>query len=127
MCGLAQPQRELTRLTFPPFRTCTGLESVRKRAANISADLTHPGHKLFRHSISGRQYRTHFAETSRHRDSFFPKVVSDEHNEHLTARVVSYFDLKHKYAYLHSHNLPFFFCYSIKKMAVHAYRCTYFL
>ena len=44
---------------------------VRKRAGKITADPSHPGHKLFKLLPSGRRYRSLFAKTS-----FFPLAVS---------------------------------------------------
>src|SRR4029434_7514866 len=49
---------------------------VRKRAGKITADPSHPGHKLFKLLPSGRRYRSLFAKTSRHKNSFFPLAVS---------------------------------------------------
>ncbi|XP_048106307.1 uncharacterized protein LOC125299187 isoform X3 [Alosa alosa] len=49
---------------------------VRKRAAKISADPSHPGHKLFNLLPSGRRYRALFTKTSRHKDSFFPQAAT---------------------------------------------------
>src|SRR4029434_507697 len=49
---------------------------VRKRAGTINADPSHPGHKLFNLLPSGRRYRSLFAKTSRHKNSFFPLAVS---------------------------------------------------
>ena len=46
---------------------------VRKRAGKITAD---PSHKLFKLLPSGRRYRSLFAKTSRHKNSFFPLAVS---------------------------------------------------
>ena len=45
---------------------------VRKRAGKITADPSHPGHKLFKLLPSGRRYRSLFAKTSRHKNSIFP-------------------------------------------------------
>ncbi|XP_060793488.1 uncharacterized protein LOC132896569 [Neoarius graeffei] len=52
------------------------LSRVRKRAGNISADPSHPGHKLFKLLPSGRRYRSLYAKTTRHKNSFFPQAVS---------------------------------------------------
>src|SRR4029434_1421348 len=49
---------------------------VRKRAGKITADPSHPGHNLFQLLPSGRCYRTLFAKTTRHTNSFFPLAVS---------------------------------------------------
>ena len=49
---------------------------VRKRAGKITADPSHPGHKLFKLLPSGRRYRSLFAKTSRHKNSLFPLAVS---------------------------------------------------
>ncbi|KAK9516191.1 hypothetical protein VZT92_024137 [Zoarces viviparus] len=46
---------------------------VRKRAGRITADPSHPGHKLFQLLPSGRRYRALYAKTTRHRNSFFPR------------------------------------------------------
>ena len=44
---------------------------VRKRAGKITA-----GHNLFKLLPSGRRYKSLFAKTSRHKNSFFPLAVS---------------------------------------------------
>ena len=49
---------------------------VRKWAGKITADPSHPGHILFQLLPSGRGYRTLFAKTTRHRNSFFPLAFS---------------------------------------------------
>lgn len=53
-------QRESTGLTFPPSNTWIPT----KKAANISADHTHPGHKLFRLLPSSGSYRVPSAKTA---------------------------------------------------------------
>ena len=49
---------------------------VRKRAGNISADPSHPGHNLFELLPSRRRYRTLYTKTSRYKNSFFPQAVT---------------------------------------------------
>src|SRR4029434_635323 len=83
---------------------------VRKRAGEITADPSHPGHNLFQLLPSGRRYRSLFAKTSRHKNSFFPLAVSlwtanplwdceitlDHYNNHCTitpAIIFIYFTL----------------------------------
>jgi len=53
---------------------------VRKRAGKITADPSHPGHKLFQLLPSGRRYRALYAKTTRHRNSFFPLAVTMMNN-----------------------------------------------
>ena len=55
---------------------------TRKRASHISADSSHPGHRLFKLLPSGRRYRALYAKTSRHRDSFFPQAVALLNSHH---------------------------------------------
>lgn len=49
---------------------------VRKRAGTISADPSHPGHNLFEPLPSGRRYRALYANTKRHKDTFYPQAVT---------------------------------------------------
>ena len=49
---------------------------VRKRAAKIAADQSHPASDIFRLLPSGRRYRAMRTRTSRHLNSFFPRAVS---------------------------------------------------
>ena len=46
-----------------------------KRAGNIIADPSHPGHHLFLCLPSGRRFRAIKTKTSRHLNSFFPTAV----------------------------------------------------
>uniref|UniRef100_A0AAX7V5F4 Reverse transcriptase domain-containing protein n=1 Tax=Astatotilapia calliptera TaxID=8154 RepID=A0AAX7V5F4_ASTCA len=46
-----------------------------RRAAQISADPSHPGHSLFDLLPSGRRLRSIRTRTSRHKNSFFPSAV----------------------------------------------------
>ena len=50
-------------------------DRIRKRAANIVADPSHPAHKLFTLLPSGRRYRALPSRTNRLKDSFFPQAV----------------------------------------------------
>ena len=50
-------------------------DRIRKRAANIAADPSHPAHKLFTLLPSGRRYRALPSRTNRLKDSFFPQAV----------------------------------------------------
>ncbi|KAJ8375448.1 hypothetical protein SKAU_G00060280 [Synaphobranchus kaupii] len=52
------------------------ISRVRKRAGNITADPSHPGHNLFQLLPSGRRYRALYAKTTRHKNSFFPQAVT---------------------------------------------------
>ncbi|KAI3376906.1 hypothetical protein L3Q82_000156 [Scortum barcoo] len=47
---------------------------VRKRAGNITADLSRPGHNLFHLLPSSRHYRALYTKTSRNKNSFFPQA-----------------------------------------------------
>lgn len=49
---------------------------VRKRAAKIAADQSHPASDIFRLLPSGRRYRAVRTRTSRHLNSFFPRAIS---------------------------------------------------
>src|SRR4029434_7416301 len=49
---------------------------ARKRAGEIIADPSHPGHNLFQLLPSGRRYRSLYTKTTRHRNSFFPLAVT---------------------------------------------------
>ncbi|KAM9355553.1 BCL2 modifying factor 1 isoform 1-T2 [Pholidichthys leucotaenia] len=49
---------------------------TRKRAGNICADPSHPGHKLFELLSSGRRYRSLKVKTTHHRNSFFPQAIT---------------------------------------------------
>uniref|UniRef100_A0A8C5H1V1 Reverse transcriptase domain-containing protein n=1 Tax=Gouania willdenowi TaxID=441366 RepID=A0A8C5H1V1_GOUWI len=51
------------------------LSRVRKRAGSITADPSHPAHNLFKLLPSGRLYRSLYAKTTRHKNSFFPQAV----------------------------------------------------
>src|SRR4029434_6701638 len=57
--------------TFLPTIQDLYTSRVRKRAGKITADPSHPGHKLFKLLTSGRRYRSLFAKTSRHKNSFW--------------------------------------------------------
>uniref|UniRef100_A0AAQ6IJQ8 Reverse transcriptase domain-containing protein n=1 Tax=Anabas testudineus TaxID=64144 RepID=A0AAQ6IJQ8_ANATE len=50
---------------------------LRKWAVSITADPTHPAHKLFKLLPSGRRHRAIATRTTRHRVSFFPQAVSE--------------------------------------------------
>uniref|UniRef100_A0A8C5GZH2 Reverse transcriptase domain-containing protein n=1 Tax=Gouania willdenowi TaxID=441366 RepID=A0A8C5GZH2_GOUWI len=52
------------------------LSRVRKRAGSITADPSHPAHNLFKLLPSGRRYRSLYAKTTRHKNSFFPQAVT---------------------------------------------------
>ncbi len=56
-------------LDRPPNRT-------EKRAENITADPSHPGHNLFELLPSGRRYRALYAKTTGDMNSFFPQAVT---------------------------------------------------
>ena len=43
---------------------------------SITADPSHPGHNLFQLLLSGRHYRTLYAKTTRHKNSFFSQAVT---------------------------------------------------
>ncbi len=49
---------------------------VKKRAANIITNPSHPGHNLFTLFPSSRHYRSLCTRTSRHKNSFFPPMPS---------------------------------------------------
>ncbi|MED6247923.1 hypothetical protein ATANTOWER_021312 [Ataeniobius toweri] len=71
-------------LIFPPCRTSTG-STVGKRAANISADLTHPTYNLLELLPAGRRYRALFAKRNpamelpyRHAHALAPQPRMDD-------------------------------------------------
>ncbi len=49
---------------------------VKKRAANIITNPSHPRHNLFTLFPSSRHYRSLCTRTSRHKNSFFPHAIS---------------------------------------------------
>lgn len=72
-------QRGLSGLNWPSIENLC-MSGVREKAANVSADHTHPGHKLFRFLTLSQHYRVLFArkkrlKNSHHRDSFISQAV----------------------------------------------------
>ncbi|KAI3376522.1 hypothetical protein L3Q82_016980, partial [Scortum barcoo] len=61
--------------SLPPIQDLN-VSRVRKRAANISAGPSNPGHNLFQLLPSGRLYRALYTKTTRHKNSFFPQAVT---------------------------------------------------
>jgi len=49
---------------------------VRKRAAKIAADQSHPASDIFRLLPSERRYRAVRTRTSGHLNTFFPRAIS---------------------------------------------------
>ncbi|KAI3367746.1 hypothetical protein L3Q82_026590, partial [Scortum barcoo] len=68
---------------------------VRKRAGNITADSSHPGHNLFQLLPSGRRYRALYAKTIQTQEQFLSSGChSDEHLTPVTECLL-YVILKH--------------------------------
>ena len=50
-------------------------QRMANRASHIIDDSTHPAHNLFQLLPSGRRYRSFKVNTTRFRDSFYPRAV----------------------------------------------------
>ncbi|KAK3536688.1 hypothetical protein QTP86_017612 [Hemibagrus guttatus] len=72
------PVKMLVNSTLPSLNLSSHppSQSVRRRAAKIAADPSHPGNELFRSLPSGKRLRSIKTRTSRHKNSFFPTAVS---------------------------------------------------
>ncbi|XP_073700731.1 uncharacterized protein [Garra rufa] len=74
LCRIVRTAERIIGTTLPTLQDLY-LSRVRKRAAKITLDPSHPAHSLFELLPSGRRYRALSTRTTRHRNSFFPQAI----------------------------------------------------